>query len=72
MKGTAKGTRLITLALMLWASSTMVFAQSVLHDLDIRVELSRNGDARITETRQMTIDNKGTECPRDGVLHRTG
>ncbi len=62
MKGTAKGTRLITLALMLWASSTMVFAQSVLHDLDIRVELSRNGDARITETRQMTIDNKGTEC----------
>ena len=62
MKGTAKGTRLITLALMLWASSTMVFAQSVLHDLDIRVELSRNGDARITETRQMTIDNQGTEC----------
>ena len=62
MKETAKGTRLITLALMLWASSAMVFAQSVLHDLDIRVELSRNGDARITETRQMTIDNKGTEC----------
>ena len=62
MKGTAKGTRLITLAHMLWASSTMVFAQSVLHDLDIRVELSRNGDARITETRQMTIDNQGTEC----------
>ena len=53
---------MITLALMLWASSAMVFAQSVLHDLDIRVELSRNGDARITETRQMTIDNKGTEC----------
>ena len=62
MKETAKGTRLITLALMLWASSAMVFAQSVLHDLDIRVELSRNGDARITETRQMTIDNQGTEC----------
>ena len=62
MKETAKGTRLITLALMLWASSAMVFAQSVLHDLDIRVELSRNGDARITETRLMTIDNKGTEC----------
>ena len=53
---------MITLALMLWASSAMVFAQSVLHDLDIRVELSRNGDARITETRQMTIDNQGTEC----------
>ena len=62
MKETAKGTRFFTLTLMLWASSAMVFAQSVLHDLDIRVELSRNGDARITETRQMTIDNKGTEC----------
>ena len=62
MKETAKGTRWITLALMLWVSSAMVFAQPVLHDLDIRVELSKNGDARITETRQMTIDKQGTEC----------
>ena len=30
--------------------------------LDIRVVLSRNGDARITETRQMSIDSEGTEC----------
>ena len=44
MKETAKGTRLITLALMLWASSAMVFAQSVLHDLDIRVY---HGDGEI-------------------------
>ena len=33
-----------------------------LQRLDIRVVLSRNGDARITETRQMTIDSEGTEC----------
>ena len=33
-----------------------------LQRLDIRVVLSRNGDARITETRQMSIDSEGTEC----------
>ena len=37
-------------------------ARPQLHRLDIRVVLSRNGDARITETRQMTIDSEGTEC----------
>ena len=37
-------------------------ARPQLHNLDIRVVLSKNGDARITETRQMTIDNEGTEC----------
>ena len=36
-------------------------AQS-LNDLDIQVVLSQNGDARITETRQMTITDRGTEC----------
>jgi hypothetical protein len=39
-----------------------ISAQSKLHLLDIRVTLSKNGDARITETRQMTIDDKGSEC----------
>ena len=34
----------------------------ILHNLDIRVVLSKNGDAHITETRQMTITDKGTEC----------
>ena len=48
--------------LVLLASPAMVFAQPLLHNLDIRVELSKSGDARITETRLMTIDNKGTEC----------
>ena len=39
-----------------------LFARPLLKDLNIQVVLSRNGDARITETRQMTIDSAGTEC----------
>ena len=39
-----------------------VLARPQLHDLDIRVVLYKNGDALITETRQMTIDSEGTEC----------
>ena len=38
------------------------WARPYLHDLNIRVVLSANGDARITETRQMSIDSEGTEC----------
>ena len=37
-------------------------ARPHLSNLDIRVVLSPNGDARITETRQMRIDSEGTEC----------
>ena len=37
-------------------------ARPQLHNLDIHVVLSKNGDARITETRQMSIDSEGTEC----------
>ena len=37
-------------------------ARPQLHDLSIRVVLSKNGDARIIETRQMSIDSEGTEC----------
>ena len=37
-------------------------ARPQLKNLDIRVVLSKNGDARITETRQMEIDSEGTEC----------
>ena len=37
-------------------------ARPQLHDLNIRVVLQPNGDARITETRQMSIDSEGTEC----------
>jgi len=43
-------------------ASTAASARPQLHDLSIRVGLSRNGDARITETRQMSIDSEGTEC----------
>ena len=52
--------KLLTALLLIVATS--VLARPQLHDLDIRVVLSRNGDARITETRQMTIDSEGTEC----------
>ena len=37
-------------------------ARPVFHDLDIRVVLNHNGDALITETRQMDIDHEGSEC----------
>ena len=50
---------LIAILLLL---ATNMFGYPQLHNLDIRVVLSRNGDARITETRQMTIDSEGTEC----------
>ena len=52
----------VTLLLMLLASATSLFARPSLSDLNIRVVLSHNGDARITETRQMNIDSEGTEC----------
>jgi len=38
------------------------FASAQLHDLNIRVVLLSNGDAHITEERQMDIDSNGTEC----------
>lgn len=44
------------------ASAGVLFAQSRLHDLNIRVVIGKNGDARITETRRMTITDEGTEC----------
>ena len=39
-----------------------LWAGPQLHNLDIKVVLSDNGDAEITETRTMTIDSQGTEC----------
>ncbi len=49
------------LALLL-AVTTALTAKPVLHNLDIHVTLCDNGDAEITEVRQMSIDNEGTEC----------
>ena len=54
--------------LLLMALATTVLAHQRLHDLDIRVVLSKDGDARITEIRRMTVDSEGTEllsCPYD-------
>ena len=48
-------------ALMLMASTNSL-ANPHLKDLNIRVELADNGDARITEKRSMEIDSEGTEC----------
>lgn len=55
-----KYVRSCMLLLAWFMSATMAYAQ--LHNLDIRVVLSKNGDAHITETRQMTINSEGTEC----------
>lgn len=49
-------------AILLLGMAMEGLARPQLHNLDIRVVLSKNGDARITETRQMTIDDEGTEC----------
>ena len=53
--------RLINIILLI-ISATTAFANQRLHDLDIRVVLSKDGDARITEIRRMTVDSEGTEC----------
>ena len=50
------------LLLVLLASATTLFGRPQLHDLQIRVVLSPNGDADITEQRTMSIDSEGTEC----------
>ena len=50
------------LAVGFWLLATGLSARPYLNDLNIRVVLSHNGDARITETRQMSIDSEGTEC----------
>ena len=52
----------ICLLLGLLMSATSVFSRPSLNNLDIKVVLSKNGDARITETREMYIDDEGTEC----------
>lgn len=48
--------------LVLIASATNLSARPYLQSLNIRVVLSHNGDAHITETRVMDIDSEGTEC----------
>ena len=55
-------TKTAILIILLFAATLGAVARPELHDLDIRVVLSHNGDAYITETRKMTIDSEGTEC----------
>ena len=52
----------LSLLLLLCSFPSSTFARPKLNDLDIRVVLSKNGDAFITETRRMEIDSEGTEC----------
>ena len=50
------------LIILLFTYHLSLFTSPLLRELNIRVVLSPNGDARITETRQMSIDSEGTEC----------
>ena len=50
------------MTLMLAVVALLPLQAQTLNDLNIQVVLSQNGDARITETRQMTITDRGTEC----------
>lgn len=50
---------LILLLLTITAAS---FAEERLKNLEVRVTLLQNGDARITEVREMTVGSNGTEC----------
>ena len=52
----------ICLLLGLLVSATSAFSYPSLYDLNIKVVLSKNGDAHITEKRVMYIDDEGTEC----------
>ncbi len=51
----------IALSIVLLPWCYILTAKSQLHNLNIRVMLTPDGDAYITETRHMTIDSEGTE-----------
>ena len=52
----------LLLVMACWLCCGGALARPYLRELNVRVVLSPNGDARITETRQMSIDSEGTEC----------
>ena len=54
--------RLLLLTAITWLCGNSLLASPRLHDLNIRVVLTKSGDAHITETRVMDIDSEGTEC----------
>ena len=53
---------LLLLSLGEFVGGISLHARPLLRDLDIRVVLTPQGDAHITETRRMEIDSEGTEC----------
>jgi len=61
MKLSSNRLRLFAMGALL-AATIGVAAAPVLRHLKIIVELQDNGDAHITELRQMSIDDEGTEC----------
>lgn len=54
--------RFFLILLLQLLSVCSVFSTPRLKDLNIYVSLQDNGDARITEVREMEIDDTGTEC----------
>ena len=62
MKRLRSNVGFLLLAIGCWLMANGAYARPFLHDLNIRVVLSHNGDAQITETRLMDIDGEGTEC----------
>ena len=62
LRNLAIGLQLAPLSLLGWMGMSLDVQAQRLNDLDISVVLSDNGDARITEVRQMEITSKGTEC----------
>ena len=50
------------LAIGFWLLAAMAFGSPRLKDLSVQVRLMDNGDARITETRLMQVEDNGTEC----------
>lgn len=62
LRSIAIGLLMVPLSPLGWVGASQDVHAQQLNDLDINVVLSDNGDARITEVRQMEITSKGTEC----------
>ena len=62
LRSIAIGLLMAPFSILGWIGASQDVHAQRLNDLDINVVLSDNGDARITEVRQMEITSKGTEC----------
>lgn len=54
--------RRLIILLLLILPPLLAAGQPYLHNLEVKVNISDNGDAVVTEKRTMTITSKGTEC----------